>query len=252
MPRLTLVRHATLLIEIAGRTLLVDPMLDDMEAQPSVPGTINPQRYPLVPLPEDAHEIVARADAAVITHRHVDHLDGTAIDALLARGITIFCQPPDEEPLRDLGFRDIRPVQDVVEWGGITLTRTEGRHGKGELADLMAPVSGYVLRAGGHSVYVAGDTVWCDEVRQAVTDHRPTVVVVNAGEARMTEGDPITMDASDVIAVARHATGSVVAVHMEALNHCVLTRKALDAEVRDAGVNVLIPADGETLSFGTV
>lgn len=250
MPRLTLVRHATLLVELAGRTLLVDPMLDDMEAQPPVPGTANPQRYPLVPLPQDAQEIVGRAEAAVITHRHVDHLDGTAIDALLARGIPIFCQPPDEEPLRELGFRDVQPVHDVVEWHGITLTRTEGCHGTGELADLMAPVSGYVLAAGDDRIYVAGDTVWCDEVRQAVTDHEPTVVVVNAGEARMTEGDPITMDASDVIAVARQATGSVVAVHMEALNHCVLTRKALAIEVRDAGVDVLIPADGETLSFG--
>ncbi|WP_283134392.1 MBL fold metallo-hydrolase [Rhizohabitans arisaemae] len=249
MLRLTLVRHATLLIEIAGRTLLVDPMLDDLEAQPPVPGTFNPQRYPLVPLPEDAAGIVSRADAAVITHRHVDHLDGTAIDALLARGVTVFCQPLDEAPLRDLGFKDVRSVHDTTVWEGIELTRTGGRHGTGELADLMAPVSGFVLRAEEHGVYVAGDTVWCDEVRHVLNDHVPTVVVVNAGEARMLEGDPITMDAADVIAVARHASGRVVAVHMEALNHCVLTRKALAAAVRSAGVDVDIPADGETIVF---
>lgn len=103
------------------------------------------------------------------------------------------------------------------------------------------------VKRGSGSVYVAGDTVWCDEVRTAIDDHAPDVVVVNAGEARMQEGDPITMTAADVIATARHSRGRVVAVHMEALNHCVLTRDALAAEVREAGVAVDIPADGAVL-----
>ncbi|MCW6004335.1 MBL fold metallo-hydrolase [Micromonospora sp. CPCC 205371] len=112
---------------------------------------------------------------------------------------------------------------------------------------LMAPVSGFVFDGEEQRVYVAGDTVWCADVGDALDDHAPTVVVVNAGEARMTEGDPITMTAQDVLAVARHTPATVVAVHMEALNHCVLTRKDLAAKLADANLDVLIPADGETL-----
>jgi L-ascorbate metabolism protein UlaG (beta-lactamase superfamily) len=248
MVHLTLVRHATLLVELAGRTFLVDPMLDDLEAREAVPGTLNPRRYPLVGLPEPADAVVARADAALITHRHVDHLDETAIAALRTKGIPIFCQPPDEQPLRELGFEDVRPVERRDTWHGIELIRTDGRHGS-DLAEPMGPVSGFALIAAGHRVYIAGDTIWCVEVRRALDDLRPTVVVVNTGEARMVVGGPITMTASDVIAVARHTSGRVVAVHMEALNHCVLTRAALAAEVARAGVDVHIPADGESPAF---
>jgi hypothetical protein len=41
----------------------------------------------------------------------------------------------------------------------------------------------------------------------------------------------------------------VVAVHLEALNHCLLSRAELRAAVDEAGVGerVVIPGDGETL-----
>jgi hypothetical protein len=55
-----------------------------------------------------------------------------------------------------------------------------------------------------------------------------------------------------VIETARAAPrATVVAVHLEALNHCPVTRAELRAAVDAAGVGarVAIPADGETLSF---
>ena len=56
----------------------------------------------------------------------------------------------------------------------------------------------------------------------ALAAHEPDVVVVNAGGARFTSGDPITMTADDVVAVAAAAPDArVVAVHMEAINHCL-------------------------------
>jgi L-ascorbate metabolism protein UlaG (beta-lactamase superfamily) len=117
----------------------------------------------------------------------------------------------------------------------------------------MGPVSGFVLGAPGDPVlYVAGDTIWCDEVEDALAEHAPHVVVVNSGAAQFLEGDPITMDAGDVIETARAAPrATIVAVHLEALNHCPLRRDELRAAVDAAGVGsrVLIPADGETLRF---
>jgi hypothetical protein len=97
---------------------------------------------------------------------------------------------------------------------------------------------------------IAGDTVWCEEVREALTTHQPDVVVVNAGAAQFLVGDPITMDVPDIVAVCEHAPEAlVVAVHMEAVNHCVLTREGLRAALAERGLDdrVAIPNDGETV-----
>ena len=117
----------------------------------------------------------------------------------------------------------------------------------------MAPVSGFVMRTTGEpTLYVAGDTIWCPEVEDALETHHPDVVVVNAGAARFNEGDPITMTAGDVAQVIRHAGGArVIAVHMETINHCLLGRDELRSSLEGFGASgsVSIPADGERMAF---
>jgi L-ascorbate metabolism protein UlaG (beta-lactamase superfamily) len=249
---LTLVRSATLLVDMAGRRLLVDPMLAAAGATGAIPGTPNPRPNPLVDLPVRPQDVVDRLDAVLVTHLHNDHFDAAAT-ALLGPRMPLACQPSDEATLRERGFGDVRPVHGGLDLCGIGVARTRGRHGTGEIGRRMGEVSGYVLRAPGEpALYVAGDTIWCDEVDDALAEHQPEVVVVNAGGARFEQGDPIIMDAGDVIQTAKAASRSaVVAVHLEALNHCLLTRAELRAAVDAAGVGdrVLIPADGEALRF---
>lgn len=235
---LTLVRNATLLLELAGKRVLVDPMLDDEGARPPIEGTRNPVPNPTAPLPMPAEEVVAGLDAVIVTHRHRDHLDGTA-EELLPRDVPVFCQPEDEDALRELGV-DARAVDDEVDWDGLRIVRTPGRHGTGPIADALAPVSGFVL--GG--LYIAGDTVWYEGVEATIERHQPRVAVVNAGGAEFAEGGLIIMGIDDVREVAARVP-TVVAVHLEALNHCYLTRAAIRASLPD----VLVPADGETLEI---
>jgi L-ascorbate metabolism protein UlaG (beta-lactamase superfamily) len=90
--RLTLVRNATLLVELAGRRILVEPMLDDVGARPPVEDSPNPRRNPLVPLPLPAEEVVRDLDAVLITHLHQDHFDETGA-RLVPRDVPVFCQP---------------------------------------------------------------------------------------------------------------------------------------------------------------
>jgi L-ascorbate metabolism protein UlaG (beta-lactamase superfamily) len=236
--QLTLVRNATVIVEIAGKRILVDPMLDDAGARPPIDNTANPVPNPTVPLPFPAEEAVRGLDAVIVTHRHRDHLDARA-EELLPRDVPVFCQPEDEEALRDLGL-DARAVEASTDLDGLTVARTPVRHGTGRMAELLAPASGFVL----DDLYLAGDTVWYEGVEETIARYRPRVAVVNAGAAEFLEGGLIIMGIDDVREVAAHVP-TVVAVHLEALNHCFLSR----AELRVALPAVLVPEDGETLEL---
>jgi L-ascorbate metabolism protein UlaG (beta-lactamase superfamily) len=248
--QLQLIRHATLRLNIGGILLLVDPMLGDAASMPPIQNSANPRPNPLVPLPIPAAETFAGVDAVLVTHTHRDHWDGVATE-LLPHRMPIICQPEDVAKFRDWGFEDVRPIHTRAVFRHVTIVRTAGRHGTGEIGAAMAPVSGYMLRSrAGESVYIAGDTIYCSEVAEALAEHKPNYTVVNCGGARFLEGDPITMTAEDVVQVAQTAPFSrVIAVHMEAINHCAVTREDLRHKLCEQKLcdRVLIPADGETL-----
>lgn len=232
--KITLVRHATVIVELAGLRILVDPMLDDAGARPPVENTANPVRNPTVPLPFPSDAVVRGLDAVLVTHRHSDHLDARGIE-LTPRNRPVFCQPEDEGALRALGFA-ARPVESTLRWRGLRLARTAARHGSGAAADALAPVSGFVL----DDLYLAGDTVWYEGVEETIDRYRPRVV--NSGGASFLDGGPIVMGVDDVREVAARVS-VVVAVHLEAINHCHLPR----VELRAALPDVLVPEDGESV-----
>ncbi|HTK24566.1 MAG TPA: MBL fold metallo-hydrolase [Gaiella sp.] len=233
---ITLVRSATLILETPAGRLLVDPMLDPAGARPPIEHTANPVRNPTVELPFPPEQVVEGIDAVLVTHRHEDHLDGTAV-RLIPCDVPVFCQPEDEAALRELGL-DARRVDDSVDWNDLTVRRVPAQHGFGEIAELLAPVSGFLIG----DVYVAGDTVWYPGVQETIERFDPRVAIVNAGGASFVEGGLILMGVDDVREVVARVP-TVVCVHLEALNHCFLTRAELAAAVPGA----VLPRDGETV-----
>lgn len=246
-----LVRHATLLLKINGRLLLVDPMLSPAEAMPPIVNSTNDRRNPLVPI-MNPQNFLQRIDAVLLTHTHRDHFDDAAAQ-LVPKEKLIFCQPEDEIKLQAEGFSKIIPVHEEYQWEGITMTRTGGQHGTGEIGAKMSPVSGYILQVKGEPIlYIAGDTIYCSEVERTLQTYHPQVTIVNAGAAQFSTGDPITMTAQDVAALCQYDRNTiVVAVHMEAINHCLLSREELKSHVAAEGLaeRVVIPEDGEAFIF---
>ncbi len=251
--RLQLIRNATSIIRYGGRTILLDPFLSPAGALPAFQNTPNPRPNPIVGLPMPAAQVVSGIDATLLTHLHVDHWDPVARE-LLAKTGPIFVQPADRERVVGAGFSAVQAIDSTLTWEGISIARTGGQHGRGDVGRRMGTVSGYVLRrAGLPTVYIAGDTIWCPEVADAIRTHTPDVIVVNAGAAQFLEGGSIIMGLDDVVQVCSAAPrATIVAVHFEAVNHCMLSRDGLREGLRGAAVRstVLIPRDGEDVSLG--
>jgi L-ascorbate metabolism protein UlaG (beta-lactamase superfamily) len=250
--KIRLIRHATLLLEYAGKKILVDPMFADQGAYAGLPTRGNNKSNPLVPLPFPFEEL-GRPDLILITHLHFDHLDKKAA-ARLPRGVPVVCRRGDDGHIRNQMFETVLPcARKPVTAAGIEFIRTDARHGRGWVGMLMGRPCGFVLRAPGEPVlYLSGDTVFFSGVTKTLRAYRPDVVVANAGAARFMIGAPVTMDARDVVTLALTIPrAGIVAVHMEAVNHCGLSRRELADEARRAGVadRVHIPADGEELEF---
>src|SRR5690606_23625747 len=123
------------------------------------------------------------------------------------------------------------------------------------LGKALGTVSGVVFQRDGHkSVYVAGDTAWHPGVDAAIARHRPDVIVLNAGDARVEGFDgSIIMGRDDLVRVRRAAPDAVlVAVHLEAVNHATQSREDLRDYIRVQGLDTtwtLVPEDGDAYRF---
>jgi L-ascorbate metabolism protein UlaG (beta-lactamase superfamily) len=225
---LRLIRHATLVLETSVGRVLVDPMHRAAGTTPPIENTPNPLPNPLVELPLRVRDVVDGVDLCIVTHLHGDHFDD-----LLPFDVPIVTQPESADELRRRGYTDVSTSHPQ-------LTMTRGRHGTGEIGDALGPVSGWVI----DGIYIAGDTIWCDEVAAALAEQQPHTVVVNAGGARFLVGDTIVMDAADVQRTRDATDARIAVVHLEAINHCIEPRSTYRAIS-----GVLVPDDGETISL---
>jgi L-ascorbate metabolism protein UlaG (beta-lactamase superfamily) len=224
-----LIRHATLMLETSAGRILVDPMLRAAATTPPIENTPNPQRNPLVDLPLPVEDVVDDVDLCIVTHLHGDHFDD-----LLPREVPILTQPESADDLRARGYTSVSTSHPQI-------VMTRGRHGRDEgTVAALGPVSGWIV----DGIYIAGDTVWCEDVERALREHHPHSVVVNAGGAHFLGGEPIVMDAGDVLRVREATDAQVVVVHLEAINHCVERR-----DVYRAIDGIVVPGDGQSLEL---
>ncbi|MDH4566233.1 MBL fold metallo-hydrolase [Pseudomonas sp. BN414] len=254
------IRNATIILESGAYRILVDPMLANKGALPSLRVFSGRQRNPTVELPESASQALETVTHCLITHcqkGHFDHLDRAGTRWLRERQVPVICTPNDAPYLAKRGLN----VQSLPEgheqptpFLGGTIRTIRCLHGKGLVGRLMEHGVGYLIELPGEpSLYLAGDTILTSTVRDFVLQHQPQVSVVPAGGARFDVGDDIIMGLDDVLEFMRFSEGTVVANHLEAINHCPVTREELADAAAEIGVmhRLLIPADGEVLAVAT-
>lgn len=255
------IRNATVKITYADTTFLIDPMLSKKGTYPGFEKTYRSElRNPLVDLPMSVEDVLAGVDAVIVTHTHLDHWDDAAQEAL-PKDIPLFTQnQADATLIRTQGFTNVRVLSDKVEFGGVQLNKTGGQHGTDEMfavpevATFLGDAMGVVFEAPGHkTLYLVGDTIWRDEVDQTLEQYAPEVIVINAGYATMSDYDgSIIMGKEDVLRAAKaKPDATIVATHMDAINHMAQTRVELREFVQKNGVadRVEVPEDGESVKF---
>ncbi len=157
--RVTWLGHSTLLLELEGHRLLVDPVWGE-RASPF--GALGPRRYypPLVDLAD-----LPPVDAVLVTHDHYDHLDMAAITAMRGWETTFVVPLGVGAHLEAWGIAAGRIVE--LDWwertrlGGLEVVATPARHASGRALlggrdrTLWA---GFALLGSHHRVYCSGDT----------------------------------------------------------------------------------------------
>lgn len=257
-----LIRNATIKLNYAGTTFLVDPMLAAKGAYAGFEGTARSNlRNPLVDLPMPVSNVL-KADAVILTHLHPDHWDEAA-RTLIPRDMPIFTQNvADAAAVRKEGFTDVHVLTEAgSEFNGTHLHKTGGQHGSDQMyavpqvATLLGEAMGVVFQRPGHkTAYVVGDTIWQPVVNQTLVRFKPEIILLNTGHAKLNgfEGS-IIMGKEDTYRAYQVAPGAtIVNIHMESVNHAVLSRKELRAFIDEKGMDkqrVLVPDDGQSYSF---
>lgn len=243
-----LIRNATLKLNYNGKTFLVDPSLSPKNSFMSfvVP---NKNLNPTIDLPLPINEITKGLDAILVTHTHLDHFDEGAKEHLDSN-LPLFGQPFDKEIFEKSPFTNVSLIENKKVYEGTTVIRTGGKHGPGHMLKALGEVSGFVLKAKDYpTIYIVGDCLLDDEIKNSIKKYNPDIIVVNSGGA-VFGGTTILMDEKKAVEVAKLAPNSkVVAVHMESLDHCKTTRQMVRDEAKKENVNILVPNDGELIKL---
>lgn len=260
--KITQIRNATLKIEYGGHVFLVDPWLVEkggMGAFRNFPYfCVRPEQetipMPMRDLPMPIPDILSGVDALILTHLHPDHIDMEAdgtIGHILPKNLPVFVDDVnDAHVLLKSGFTDVTVLYSNSEFGSVNIKWTPCRHGS---KIPMCPACGVIMQAPGEkTLYIAGDTIWFDGVKDTLEKYRPDIMIVNACAATLQVYGRLIMDAEDVAKTYEAALqAKIIVSHMDVVTHAMLTRQDMRKFIDDNNLAeaVLMPDDGESLQF---
>ena len=176
----TFIGHASFFVQIGGQNVLIDPNFARWLF------VLKRLRQPGVRVQD-----LPAIDLVLITHAHFDHLHRRSLRAIVQQTRKQRRTPPTVivphhvfDLVSDLGFREVIELDwwNSVRRDEVTITHVPSRHwGARIIKDSHRGYGGYVLRAGKHSVYHAGDTAYFAGFREIGRRLAPELALLPIG-----------------------------------------------------------------------
>ncbi|WP_052890774.1 MBL fold metallo-hydrolase [Thermogemmatispora carboxidivorans] len=235
--RITHIGGPTILVEIGQFRILTDPTFDPAGSQYE-----RTMKYidPALSVSE-----VGPVDVALVSHdQHPDNLD-EAGRASLSQARHVLTTPAGASRLGN-GARGME------KWESIELVGTDGRrvhitavpahHGPEEVLGMLGDVNGWIVEWEGArhgALYVSGDTVFFDGLREIPRRYPVAVAVLHFGAAQTSVYGPVhlTLTATDGVQMAQ-ALGEaiIIPIHFEGWAHYTEGRTQIEQAFRAAGL----------------
>jgi L-ascorbate metabolism protein UlaG (beta-lactamase superfamily) len=248
--RATWLGHASVLLELDGTRVLVDPVF----SQRCSPFTfVGPQRFAALPI---ALADLPKVAVVVISHDHYDHLDMATVEALAARGARFVVPLGIGAHLERWGVPADRITD--LDWyehttrDGLRFTATPARHysGRGALDGDATLWASWVIASTRHRVFFSGDTGYSREFARIGEKLGPfdlTLIKIGASDPTW---DQIHMSPEDAVRTHRDVRGALMLpIHWGTFN---LANHAwndpperLFSAARAAGIHFVVPRPGE-------
>lgn len=221
----------TVILEIGGLRLMTDPTLDPagetfmINDKPAYWKTEGP-----------ATTEIGHIDAVLLSHdQHGDNLDHAGRELLKTVNRTFTTKIGAER----LGGNAIglAPWESIILNEEVTITGTPARHGPAGSEKLTGDVTGFIVSTKEHQIYITGDTVFYEGVKEVAQRFKPQYVFIFAGAAKPRGPFNVTMGTNDAIDTAfAFPAATMIPVHFEGWSHYTETGEMLQQSFNALGI----------------
>lgn len=244
--------HSTVLIQMSGLNILVDPMFSSVAS----PFFIGPKRYSDLPCSIDE---LPNIDVVVITHDHYDHLDYKSIKELNSKTSRFIVPLGIDKDLEKFGVDGGKIINmawwEEIDISGLTIACTPSKHYSGRyILDYgKALYSSFVFKNSYNTIFVSGDTGYGDHFKEigkkydidfSLLDSAQYNVKWHSSHMFPEEAVQASIDLNSKLSMPVHWGAFVLSNHSfdDPVNRFVMKSK-------EDNVNYMMPKMGQTVSI---
>ncbi|KAA2239050.1 MBL fold metallo-hydrolase [Chitinophaga agrisoli] len=225
----------TVILEIGGLRLMTDPTLDpkgetfSINGKPAYWKSAGPAITDIPPI-----------DVVLLSHdQHGDNLDNAGRELMKAAPVT-YTTKIGAERLQGNAL-GLAPWESVTvpapEGGEITITGTPARHGPMGVEKITGDVTGFVVSYQDRQLYITGDTVFYEGIKEVAARFAPQHIFIFAGAAKPRGPFNVTMGTNDAIDTAfTFPQATIIPVHFEGWSHYTETGEMLQQSFNALGI----------------
>jgi L-ascorbate metabolism protein UlaG (beta-lactamase superfamily) len=221
----------TIILEIGGLRLMTDPTLDPagetftINGKPAYSKTEGP-----------ATTDIGKIDTVLLSHdQHGDNLDHAGRELLKSVSRTLTTKIGAER-LQGNAV-GLSPWESIALNDEVTITSTPARHGPAGFEPISGDVTGFIIATKEIQVYLTGDTVFYEGIKEVAEKFQPKYVFIFAGAAKPRGPFNVTMGTNDAIDTAfAFPAATIIPVHFEGWSHYTETGEMLQQSFHALGI----------------